>query len=69
MWTYALELAHALAQQGALDRLDAVAVHGFPLDWNHWQINAWPDKPEEIQRVTHLGVSSFGAEEPNSAPA
>ena len=24
--------------------LDAVAVHGFPLDWNHWQINEWPEK-------------------------
>ena len=28
--------------KGVLDRLDAVAVHGFPLDWNHWQINEWP---------------------------
>ena len=27
-----------LAAQGALDQLDAVAVHGFPLDWNHWQM-------------------------------
>ena len=27
---------------GVLDRLDVVAVHGFPLDWNHWQINDWP---------------------------
>jgi beta-xylosidase len=55
---------------GALDDLDAVAVHGFPLDWNLWQIHEWPDKIAEIQAVTDLpvwvtevGVSSFGAEE------
>jgi beta-xylosidase len=55
---------------GALDRLDAVALHGFPLDWNHWTIHEWPDKINEIRAVTDLpiwisevGVSSFGAEE------
>jgi beta-xylosidase len=55
---------------GALEDLDAVAVHGFPLDWNLWQIHEWPDKIAEIQAVTDLpvwvtevGVSSFGAEE------
>lgn len=55
---------------GVLDRLDAVAVHGFPLDWNLWQIEEWPAKIAEIRAVTHLpvwvsevGVSSFGAEE------
>ena len=53
-----------------LDHVDAVAVHGFPLDWNHWTIHEWPDKLQEIQQVTDLpvwvsevGVSSFGAEE------
>jgi len=47
-----------------------VAVHGFPLDWNHWTIHEWPDKLREIQAVTDLpvwiseiGVSTFGAEE------
>jgi beta-xylosidase len=56
--------------QGALDHLDVVAVHGFPLDWNHWTINEWPDKLKEIQAVTEkpvwvseVGVSTFGAEE------
>ena len=56
--------------QGVLERVDAVAVHGFPLDWNHWQIHEWPERLKEIQAVTHLpvwisevGVSSFGAEE------
>lgn len=59
-----------MAGQGVLDRLDAVAVHGFPLDWNHWQINDWPAKLEEIEAATHLpvwvsevGVSTFGADE------
>src|SRR5437868_555051 len=33
--------------QGALDFLSAVAVHGFPLDWNHWQIDEWPAKLKE----------------------
>jgi beta-xylosidase len=56
--------------QGVLDTVDVVAVHGFPLDWNHWSINEWPDKLQEIRAVTGLpiwiseiGVSSFGAEE------
>ena len=59
-----------LARQGALDELEAVAVHGFPLDWNHWQIDEWPAKIASIQAVTDLpvwvsevGVSTFGAEE------
>jgi beta-xylosidase len=56
--------------KGALENLDVVAVHGFPLDWNHWQIHEWPTRLAEIRAVTHLpvwvsevGVSSFGAEE------
>ena len=59
-----------MKDQGVLDRLDAVAVHGFPLDWNHWTIHEWPDKIEEIQAVTSLpiwvsevGISTFGADE------
>lgn len=55
---------------GALDALDVVAVHGFPLDWNHWSIHEWPDKLAEIRAVTdkpiwvsEVGASSFGAEE------
>ncbi|HZT39728.1 MAG TPA: glycosyl hydrolase [Bryobacteraceae bacterium] len=53
-----------------LSHVDAVAVHGFPLDWNHWMIHEWPEKLKEIQAVTPLpvwvsevGVSTFGAEE------
>ncbi|HEX2919888.1 MAG TPA: glycosyl hydrolase [Bacteroidales bacterium] len=59
-----------LSDEGALNDLDAVAIHGFPLDWNLWSINEWPDKITEIKTVTDLpvwitevGVSSFGAEE------
>jgi beta-xylosidase len=59
-----------LEKQGVLNHLDVVAVHGFPLDWNHWTIHEWPDKVDEIRAVTKLpvwisevGVSTFGAEE------
>ena len=59
-----------LAEKGALDLVDVVAVHGFPLDWNLWPIHDWPAKLAEIQAVTdkpvwvtEVGVSSFGAEE------
>jgi beta-xylosidase len=59
-----------LAGFGALDDLDRVAVHGFPLDWNHWNINEWPARIAEIEAVTHhpvwvseVGVSTFGADE------
>jgi beta-xylosidase len=59
-----------LKEQGVLDTVNAVAVHGFPLDWNHWQLDQWPERIAEIEAVTHLpvwvtevGVSTFGAEE------
>src|SRR5690606_1139176 len=32
---------------GVLDRVNAVAVHGFPLDWNLWQIHEWPQRLQE----------------------
>ena len=60
----------SLQAKGALDHVDVVAVHGFPLDWNLWPIQDWPAKLAEIQAatskpvwVTEAGVSSFGAEE------
>ncbi|PYP84031.1 MAG: beta-xylosidase [Candidatus Angelobacter sp. Gp1-AA117] len=59
-----------LGSYGVLDAVDMVALHGFPLDWNHWQINEWPKKIDEIRAVTdkpiwvsEAGVSTFGAEE------
>lgn len=56
---------------GALEAVDVVAVHGFPLDWNLWPIHDWPLKVAEIEAVvpdkpvwvTEVGVGSFGAEE------
>jgi beta-xylosidase len=60
-----------LRNQGALEAVDVVAVHGFPLDWNLWPIDEWPDRIAEIAAVapdhelwvTEVGVGSFGAEE------
>jgi beta-xylosidase len=59
-----------LEAQGAMEAIDAVAVHGFPLDWNLWPIDEWPFRVAEIRAatdkpvwVTEVGVSSFGSEE------
>ncbi|MGE0526853.1 MAG: glycosyl hydrolase, partial [Bdellovibrionales bacterium] len=59
-----------LDSYGTFADLDAVAVHGFPLDWNHWSLNDWPKKVEEVKAAVHLpvwitevGVSTFGADE------
>jgi beta-xylosidase len=56
--------------KGALEEVDVVAVHGFPLDWNLWKIDEWPAKLAEVQEVTtkpvwvtEVGVSSFGSDE------
>src|SRR3954464_2848111 len=43
-----------LKSQHAFDGIDAVAVHGFPLDWNHWQIDEWPDRLTEVRAVLPL---------------
>src|SRR4051812_45568107 len=57
-----------MEEQGVLDVLDVIGVHGFPLDWNHWQVHEWPDKLAEIRAITgkpiwvsEVGVSTFGA--------
>lgn len=59
-----------MAGQGVMEHVDAVGVHGFPLDWNHWQIDEWPAKIAEAEQVSgkpvwvlEVGASSFGAEE------
>jgi beta-xylosidase len=64
------EFIRNMETKGVLDALDVVALHGFPLDWNHWSIQEWPDKIAEIRSVTELpiwisevGASTFGAEE------
>ncbi len=59
-----------LESQGVLNEVDAVAVHGFPLDWHPWPIDEWPRRLHDVSVVTRLpvwiseaGASSFGAEE------
>lgn len=60
-----------LDSYGVVDAVDVVAVHGFPLDWNHWNINVWPAKIQEVRSalrnkpvwVSEAGASSFGADE------
>ena len=59
-----------LGSHGVFNHVDIVAVHGFPLDWNHWSIHDWPKKIDEIRAVTakpiwvsEAGASSFGADE------
>lgn len=60
-----------LSGYGVIDAIDVVAVHGFPLDWNHWNINEWPDKIAEAKAavdnkpvwVSEAGASTFGADE------
>jgi beta-xylosidase len=59
-----------MEDRGVLDHVDVVAVHGFPLDWNLWQIHEWPARVDDIRAVTdkpiwvtEVGISTFGAEE------
>jgi len=59
-----------MRERGVLDCVDCVAVHGFPFDWNHWLVDEWPAKIQEIANVTSLpiwisevGVSTFGSDE------
>jgi beta-xylosidase len=59
-----------LEGKGVMEAVDVVAIHGFPLDWNLWMIDEWPEKVDEIRTVTRkpvwiteVGVSSFGSEE------
>ena len=57
-------------EKGVTEAVDVIAVHGFPFDWNHWQIHEWPDKLAEVRAVTNrplwvseVGASTFGSEE------
>lgn len=59
-----------LQEQGALDAVDVLALHGFPLDWNLWPMEEWPARIEAIRAefgkpvwVTETGVSSYASEE------
>jgi len=64
------EFIHTLYRHGLEPFIDVVAVHGFPLDWNLWQLDEWPEKVALIETVarkpvwvTEAGASSFGCEE------
>ena len=59
-----------LREQGALEQIDVLAVHGFPFDWNLWPIEEWPERIARVREqfgrpvwVTETGVSSFANEE------
>jgi beta-xylosidase len=51
---------------GALRDMDVVSAHGFPLDWNRWHIDEWPERLSPIQAagsrrvwVTEVGASTI----------
>jgi beta-xylosidase len=56
---------------GVLDHVEVIALHGFPLDWNLWPLDEWPQQIAQVEAVapnheiwvTEVGVGSFGAEE------
>ena len=65
-----VDFLRLMSKLGVVNAVDAVAVHGFPLDWNHWCIDEWPDRIAEAEDVagkpvwvSEVGASSFGAEE------
>lgn len=58
-----------IESHGGLSEVDAVGVHGFPLDWNPWRLDQWGEKIDEIRTsttlpiwVTEVGISTFGAD-------
>lgn len=58
-----------LRDHGLLDKLDVVALHGFPYDWNLWHPEEWPEKIDSIRQefrmpvwVTETGVSSWASD-------
>jgi beta-xylosidase len=64
------DFLRTMANLGVLEHVDVVGVHGFPLDWNHWKIDEWPDRIAEAHQVSgkpvwvlEVGASSFGADE------
>lgn len=59
-----------LRDRGTLAHVDAVAVHGYPLDWSLWPLSDWPRVVNEVKTaagglpvwVTEAGASTFGAD-------
>ena len=55
--------------RGLADAIDVVAVHGFPLDWNRWQLGEWPSRIAHIRELcdgkpvwaTEVGASSIAS--------
>ena len=63
------EFLRLLRRHGLLGRLDTIALHGFPFDWNLWHPEDWPAKIQAIREefgmpvwVTEVGVSSWASE-------
>src|ERR1043166_4880189 len=50
------EFVSRMRAQAVLECVDVVAVHGFPLDWNHWLIDEWPAKVAGIEAAAGLPV-------------
>jgi beta-xylosidase len=56
-----------LFELGVGEAVDVVALHGFPLDWNHWHLDEWPARVESVREVSgskpiwaaEVGASSF----------
>jgi beta-xylosidase len=64
------DFLRTMVNHGVMNYVDVVGVHGFPLDWNHWLIDEWPERIAEAHEVSgkpvwvlEVGASSFGAEE------
>lgn len=58
-----------LDSRGALAGIDILAVHGFPMDWNLWPMEQWPEHIDSVRAefdrpvwVTETGVSTFVSE-------
>ena len=57
-----------MIEHGAVAAVNAVAVHGFPLDWNLWPIHEWPQRLDDIRAVvpdhpvwvSEVGDAAFG---------
>ena len=65
-----IDFLRNMTEQGVMEQVDVVGVHGFPLDWNHWELSEWPERIADARQisgrpvwVTEVGVSSFGAQE------
>jgi beta-xylosidase len=56
-----------LMSKGVGAAVDVVAVHGFPLDWNHWHVDEWPSRVATIRAMcagkpvwaTEVGAASL----------